>query len=335
MKLGEKIALLRKERHWSQEELAMRLDISRQSVSKWESDASIPDLDKVVRLSEIFDVSIDFLLKEEIPSPDAGSFREGTMEGAARQEPENLPIRLTEEEADSFLDLTERSFKRIALGVTLCILSPIAVILLAGLAEYGVIPLGEDQAGGIGLIVLFLFVGAAVALFILYGMQLEKYEYLEKELVELPVDCREKVELRRQEFEPTFRGCITAGVVLCVMSVLPILVASAFGAGDVVYLFAVGFLLFIVAFGVYPIVWSAGIWGSFEKLLQTGDYTAAKKRDNKRNEKISGIYWGIVVAIYLAVSFSTMSWHRTWIIWPCAGVLYAVVCGIFNLNSGE
>ena len=53
MKLGENIAM------------SMRLDISRQSVSKWESDASIPDLDKVVRLSEIFDVSIDYLLKED------------------------------------------------------------------------------------------------------------------------------------------------------------------------------------------------------------------------------------------------------------------------------
>ena len=64
MNLAEKIMTLRKKRGWSQEELAMQLNISRQSVSKWESGASIPDLDKILKLSEIFDVTTDYLLKE-------------------------------------------------------------------------------------------------------------------------------------------------------------------------------------------------------------------------------------------------------------------------------
>ena len=51
MVLAEKIVLLRKRKGWSQEELADKLDISRQSVSKWELGASIPDLDKILRLS--------------------------------------------------------------------------------------------------------------------------------------------------------------------------------------------------------------------------------------------------------------------------------------------
>ena len=46
--------------------MAEQLNISRQSVSKWESSASIPDLDKIIRLSEIFGVSTDYLLKDEI-----------------------------------------------------------------------------------------------------------------------------------------------------------------------------------------------------------------------------------------------------------------------------
>ena len=66
MILAEKITRLRKQKGWSQEELASRLNISRQSVSKWESTASIPDLDKIIKLSEVFDVSTDYLLKEEI-----------------------------------------------------------------------------------------------------------------------------------------------------------------------------------------------------------------------------------------------------------------------------
>ena len=66
MILAEKIAKLRKQNSWSQEELAEKLGISRQSVSKWESGASIPDLDKIVRMSGIFGVSTDYLLKDEM-----------------------------------------------------------------------------------------------------------------------------------------------------------------------------------------------------------------------------------------------------------------------------
>ena len=54
MILSEKIIMLRKKYGWSQEELAERLDISRQSVSKWESGASIPDLERIVSMSQLF-----------------------------------------------------------------------------------------------------------------------------------------------------------------------------------------------------------------------------------------------------------------------------------------
>ena len=62
--LSEKIINLRKSRGWSQEELAERLNVSRQSVSKWESGISNPELDKVVAMSTLFGVSTDYLLKD-------------------------------------------------------------------------------------------------------------------------------------------------------------------------------------------------------------------------------------------------------------------------------
>ena len=64
MKLEEKIALLRKKNGWSQEELAFRLDVSRQAVSKWEMGTSLPDLDNVLKMSELFSCSTDYLLKD-------------------------------------------------------------------------------------------------------------------------------------------------------------------------------------------------------------------------------------------------------------------------------
>ncbi|MDR3998985.1 MAG: helix-turn-helix transcriptional regulator, partial [Evtepia sp.] len=71
MILADKITELRKRSGWSQEELAGRLGVSRQAVSKWESAASIPDLDKILKLSQLFDVSTDTLLKDEIDLADA------------------------------------------------------------------------------------------------------------------------------------------------------------------------------------------------------------------------------------------------------------------------
>ena len=63
MSLGENIARLRARKNWSQEELARALDVSRQSVSKWETNASVPDLDKLVKLGEAFGVSLDELVQ--------------------------------------------------------------------------------------------------------------------------------------------------------------------------------------------------------------------------------------------------------------------------------
>ena len=69
MNLSDRIQSLRKIRGMSQEELADRVGVTRQAVSKWESEQSMPDLDKVIALSEIFEVTTDFLLKGIEPAP--------------------------------------------------------------------------------------------------------------------------------------------------------------------------------------------------------------------------------------------------------------------------
>lgn len=65
MTMGEKILHMRKARGWSQEELAERMNVSRQAVSRWESDSAKPDADKIIALCDLFGVSADYLLREE------------------------------------------------------------------------------------------------------------------------------------------------------------------------------------------------------------------------------------------------------------------------------
>ena len=66
MIFAEKVLALRRRNGWSQEELAEKAGVSRQSISKWESAASIPDIDKILVLARVFGVSTDYLLKDEM-----------------------------------------------------------------------------------------------------------------------------------------------------------------------------------------------------------------------------------------------------------------------------
>lgn len=70
MTLGQNIARLRAQKNLSQGDLADALEVSRQSVSKWETDASIPELDKLLRLAELFGVTLDELVKGESAQPE-------------------------------------------------------------------------------------------------------------------------------------------------------------------------------------------------------------------------------------------------------------------------
>lgn len=75
MTLGEKIYSLRVKNGLSQESFGEKLGVSRQSVSKWETDQSVPELDKIVMISELFTVTTDYLLKESVAEPVFGKWK--------------------------------------------------------------------------------------------------------------------------------------------------------------------------------------------------------------------------------------------------------------------
>ena len=351
MILAEKIIKLRKQNGWSQEELAAKLEVSRQSVSKWESAASVPELDKIIRLSEIFGVSTDYLLKdetqdraeagdrgEEYERRDAGARREDyeRHDAGARRDAgdgrqpheESDVINVADDEVRRYIDLMEGAAKRIAAGVFACIFSPVCLIVLGGLAEYKDIGITENMAGGLGVVILLLIIAAAVGMFIMTGIEMNKFQYLEKEPICISSTAAMMVRERKAEYEPIYKRDIALGVILCILSIIPLMIAAAFDSSDLTYIYCVGALLILVACGVFRLVHSGMIYGSYQKLMEEGEYTRGLKRENKRNDRRSTIYWCTVTAIYLAVSFLTGHWEKTWIIWPCAGVFFAAVCGI-------
>ncbi len=323
MILADKIVDLRKKNGWSQEELAEQLGVSRQAVSKWESAQSVPDMGRVVQMSELFGVTTDYLLKDQMEIEERSG--EETADGLALRT-------VGMEEANAFLKSKEENAGKIALGVMLCSLSPVCLILLGGAQSVGLIGLSEAQAAGLGLMVLILMVGAAVALFIICSLHENRFEYLEKEPIDTLYGVDGMARERREQFRATHAAQLTVGVVLCVISAVPIFLATMFfGEGEnFAQVLSVAAVLVLAAIGVFLIVRTSIRWGAFEQLLEEGDYTREAKAKARKMGPFSSIYWGLVTAGYLGVSFMTNAWERTWIVWPVAAVAFAAIYGIYT-----
>ena len=180
MILADKIIYLRKKAGWSQEELAEKMGVSRQSISKWEGALSVPDMNRILRLSELFDVSTDYLLRDEIEEEEKNP---ATDEKVADETGEKL-VPVSMELANDYLAHCQRASVPTAFGVFLCIMSPVFLLLLAGAGEAGLIPLTEDQGALLGTTILILLIVAAVSIFVINGHYDEKYEFLEKEALD-------------------------------------------------------------------------------------------------------------------------------------------------------
>ena len=329
MILADKIIEQRKKNGWSQEELAEKLGVSRQSVSKWESAGSIPDLQRIIQLAELFGVSTDYLLKDDMgPEYETEYISEdgGEMENVRR---------VSMEEANAFLDLKRKGAPVIANGVFMCIICPILLIILGGMADDHVYGVTEKIAAVIGFVFLFVMVAIAVGMFIMYGIKASKSEDLEKECFETEYGVSGMVRERKNAFEGTFAKGIAIGVVLCILAVVPLIVAGAMEAPDYVCCIFTGLLLLLVAIGVNIIIRVAMVKDSYDTLLQEGDFTVHEKKANKKADPLSGIYWCAVTAGYLAWSFISSRWDFTWIVWPVAGVLFAAVMGIYKMTMKD
>lgn len=323
MILAEKIMKLRKQKGWSQEELALRLNVSRQSVSKWESMTSVPDLDKIIKISELFGVSTDYLLKDDMEE-EPGYEPSETFVEEEDDFKKKRPFSL--EEANTYLTEVENGGKKIAMGVAACVACAVPMLVLAGVPQ-----VSERVASALGVAILLIIVACAVITFIMQGMKLDKYEYIGIDPLDLEYGVDGIIRARKSEFEPTFKRCIATGVALCIVSVVPVCLAAALDAPEMWQVLTVAVLLLLVAIGVYQFVWAGTIYGSFQKILEEGDYTYRKKVENKQNDNLSKVYWCIATALYLAISFTTGKWHITWVLWPVAGVAFAAVCGIANM----
>ena len=319
MILADKIIRLRKKNGWSQEELADKMNVSRQAVSKWEAAQTTPDLEKILQLGNLFGVTTDYLLKDELVDEE---FVEGVDE---------TPIRkISLAEANDYLEQRKNASVQIAIATLLCIISPILIFLLLAFSECTSIPITENLAVGIGMVALFSLVTIAVVIYIRVGFKNAPYEFLEKEPFETEYGVTGLAREKQKTYRNTYIKYNIFGTCACILSPVPLICAALSGKGLLVMIMLCVNLL-TVAIGVMFFIVAGVRWASMQKLLKEGEFSEKGKQKNKIIETIGTVYWLLATAIYLGWSFLTSDWHITWVIWPIAGVLFAVVELVCNL----
>ena len=323
MNIADKLIALRKKSGMTQEELAEKMDVSRQAVSKWESGQTVPDLGKIIQLSELFGVTTDYLLKDES--------RGGEATETVAEEPSARKV--SKEEAVAYLAQRKRASWQIALATLLCILSPICLIVLGAASDDPAFGISETVAGIVGLGVLFAFILCAVPIYIACGFGNEPYEFLEKnEPFALASAARELVSEQKEKFRPCYVRSNIIATCLCIASPVPLIV-SAFLGNAMLCVLMVALLLAIVGVGVFTFIVVGVRQESLQNLLREG--TEQEKRKSSLREAVDTAYWGIIVIAYLAWSFLTGDWHMTWILFVIGGVLSPLVMYLCDRMAGK
>ena len=321
MTLAEKIIALRRARSMSQEELADKLFISRQAVSKWESGQCVPDIDNIVRLSEIFGVSCDYLLKSEDATSDA-------PEGEAAH-----LRKVTRHEAEGYMALSKKGAYLIGLGVFLCIIAAIPLLLISAAIDGGILQIKESLGFAISIAVLLLLAAAAVALFIYAGCKFSEFSYLEEDF-ELDREYRDSLCRESGKINKRFSLGIIVGVSAIIVSVIPFITLGIMQISDFVTIAALCATMLVVGIAVAVIITVGLPKGAHDRLLGIGEYSRDKKRRGKALEAVSSVYWPVVLIAYLGYSFLSSDWGISWIIWPIAGIVFGVIEAIFSLKDG-
>ncbi len=324
MILADKIISLRKRAGWSQEELAQQLNVTRQSVSKWEGAQSVPDMDKILQMSRIFGVTTDFLLKDELEEEQSVPAEESAP--ALR--------RVTMGEASQYLAIRREAAPKMALATLLCVLSPVTLMFLAALSEIQRFGISANAAAGVGLCVLLTLVAIAVVMFLGCGAKAKEFSFLEQTEFETEYGVSGMVKERRKEFQPVYNRLNAVAAVLCILSVMPLFASSCFEAPDAVYVMAVCVLLVIAGIGAALFVYGGTVNAAMEKLLEEGDYTRERKARSRVTGAVSVCYWLVVTAIFLFYTFGPMGNGQprySWFIWAIAGVLYAALMAVLRI----
>ena len=243
MKFGEKLFRLRKEKGLSQEALAEKLGTTRQAISKWENDQGFPETEKLLQLSNLFEVSVDFLLKEE------SSFAAGDEKG----------FYVSREMAAGYLSSEQKSCRYAGLAFLFWALAGVPFTLFASHTAGQYFGMAACIVAGIFSAVLGAFT------------EQEGYRVLKREPLlfdpEFSKELSSAYALKKKKYVAAAIPC-TVLFIVCLSAL--ILTAK----GDAAWSEWHSFIFLGFGIGLLGVVYSAGMMEAYELLVQNGQYSS-------------------------------------------------------------
>jgi len=234
---------------------------------------------------------------------------------------DNLTV--TRDEAFEYVGLMKKSGRWIGAGVWLILTG------VAGLVLINNFTLSVVESNAIGVLVLMAFIAAAVALFVINGTRMARYEAYEESRILLDPQTRTDLEQQSARFMSRYAAMIASGIAAILLAVGLYVLLSQLTA--LTYITSVPLLLCIVGGAVFLFVNASSQHSAYENLLGRGEYEYTAKMQTQKSDRIIGtvaaIFWPAAVAVYLLWSFVGNAWHISWVIWPVAGVLFGAFAG--------
>lgn len=304
---GKNLNSLRKLKGWTQTELADKLGVTNQAISKWENGDSFPDTALLIPLSELFGVSVDYLLK--------GRYSAGAAETDDKREKEEIDFSGKDEKDAEDLKLATvkpAEWKK-KFSVLLC--AGLAAIF-AGVIEIILVGILNEDFALYGATIMMLFFAAGVPVLVYAGMKDSLYY--------LNVDS--------EIWKPTIKSFAiktATGVGLCIIAAAIFVfagLADIYPERKTLILATTLTAAFVMIFAAVALFIVGGL--KFSNVVKD---CVPEYRDYKRKEeglsRFSGVIMLTATAIFLVLGFLKNLWHPAWIVFPVGGIL----CGILDV----
>ena len=314
MTLSEKLVYLRKKHNMSADELATRLGINKRTLMRWERAEAMPDISKIVELSDIFGISTDALLKDEI------SLTEDCI-----PVPQGKRRHISYSDVADYLKNKFKAAYLIALATFTVMISPGVMLVIMSLP-------GRSQIllNGIGLTALLILISASLAIYTYSHIITGKYDYISTE--EFTVDYTATDMLNKTE-EKTLRAYTVrniGGIVLAVLSLTPLIITALVpNVTNLAIMIALTSTLAIAGIAVVMFITSGIKRSAIASLTQSKKTQIAYSK--RLEEAIHGSFWTLTVATYIFYSMKSGNWHMSWLILIFAASISGIIATVFNL----
>ena len=297
MAFSDNLQFLRSRRGETQEQLAETLEVSRQSVSKWESGQSYPEMDTILRLCELYQVGLDTLMR--------GSVEDSLVEDTAQY--------------DRFMNGFSRrmafAIGGIIAGVALC-----GLLDAKGVSEYLIYA------------VLLLIIAVCVVVFVASGLQLDNFRKQYPVITDFYTE--QDRQAFRQKFVWFIAGGV--GAILLDVALL-LLFFARFPEEEPFESYAASVFLFIVAGAVTDFIYAGIQEDKYkidEYNRDNNPTPEAKKRLNLIGT-VCGVIMLLATAVYVGLGLALYLWKTAWWVFAVGGILCAVVCIVLNPYRDE